>query len=293
MKVLVAGWFSFEEMGATAGDLMVRDVICRWLDEADVRYSVAHAAPFPGGIRWEEADPSDFDAVVFACGPFGNGPPVTDFLAHFAGCSLVGVNLSMLQSLQEWDPFEVLLERDSSRTSRADLSFLAESHIVPVVGIILVHHQSEYEGSRHDEVGSAIDRLRSTREMAAVHIDTRLDRNATGLRSASEVETLIARMDVVVTTRLHGVVLALKHGVPAIAIDPVSGGAKIARQAETVGWPVLFTPETLSDAALADAFEYCLSDAAREKAWSCAGGALRSLQDLRSEFLAGLVGIGG
>ena len=43
------------------------------------------------------------------------------------------------------------------------------------------------------------DRLTASRPMAAVRIDTRLDVNATGLRAAAEVESLIARMDVVVT----------------------------------------------------------------------------------------------
>jgi hypothetical protein len=28
VTVLVAGWFSFEQMGATAGDLLARDVAC-------------------------------------------------------------------------------------------------------------------------------------------------------------------------------------------------------------------------------------------------------------------------
>ena len=49
------------------------------------------------------------------------------------------------------------------------------------------------------------------------------------LRTAEEVESLIARMDVVLTTRLHGLVLALKHGVPVVAIDPIAGGAKLRR----------------------------------------------------------------
>jgi exopolysaccharide biosynthesis predicted pyruvyltransferase EpsI len=66
--------------------------------------------------------------------------------------------------------------------------------------------------------------------MAVIAIDTRLDENRTGLRTAGEVESLIARMDVVLTTRLHGMVLALKNGVPAIAIDSVAGGAKVRRQ---------------------------------------------------------------
>ena len=50
---------------------------------------------------------------------------------------------------------------------------------------------------------------------------------------------MIGRADVVVTTRLHGLVLALKQGVPALAVDPVAGGAKVAAQAAVWGWPVL------------------------------------------------------
>jgi hypothetical protein len=57
--------------------------------------------------------------------------------------------------------------------------------------------------------------------------------------SAAQVEAVIARADVVVTTRLHGLVLALKNGVPALAIDPVAGGGKVAAQAAAWGWPVL------------------------------------------------------
>jgi hypothetical protein len=33
-KTLVAGWFSFEDMGASAGDLMARDLACDGLKQA-------------------------------------------------------------------------------------------------------------------------------------------------------------------------------------------------------------------------------------------------------------------
>lgn len=51
------------------------------------------------------------------------------------------------------------------------------------------------------------------------------------------------RMDAVVTTRLHGMVFALKN-VPALAVDPIRGGAKILRQAEAIGWPVVFVADS-------------------------------------------------
>ena len=58
MKALVAGWFSFEQMGASAGDLMARDLVCEWLDEAGRAYDVALAAPFEGGVDWRASIPT-------------------------------------------------------------------------------------------------------------------------------------------------------------------------------------------------------------------------------------------
>src|SRR5258706_8699885 len=105
MHILVAGWFSFEKMGATAGDIIARDLVSSWLEEAGITYDIALASPFEGGINWEETDPHRYTDVVFVCGPFGNGWPVTEFLKYFSGCRLTGINLSMLQSPQEWNPF--------------------------------------------------------------------------------------------------------------------------------------------------------------------------------------------
>lgn len=287
MRVLVAGWFSFVGMGATAGDLFARDLVCEWLAGAGVPYDIAVAAPFEGGVAWEKVDPQAYSHVVFVCGPFGNGWPITEFLPRFAGSQLVGINLTMLESLEAWNPFDFLLERDSSRFARPDISFLSQQPKVPVVGVVLVHPQKEYGGkARHHEANEAVRRLLGSREVAAVPIDTRLDENSTGLRTPREVESLIACMDLVVTTRLHGTVLALKNGVPVVAIDPIAGGAKIQRQAQTLGWPIVFTSDQLQDDALVDAFEYCLTEEARRAARSCGARGVALLHRVREEFLS-------
>jgi Polysaccharide pyruvyl transferase len=293
MKTLVAGWFSFEQMGATAGDLQVRDLACAWLERAGCAYDVAHAPPFRGGVDWRRVPPEDYSHVLFVCGPFGNGAPLVEFLDRFAGRRLVGLNLSMLEPLEAWNPFDRLWERDSSACARPDLTFLARQPKAPVVGVILIHPQSEYRGrSRHREANAALRRLVAAREVAAVPIDTRLDDNGTGLRTPAEVEALIARMDAVLTTRLHGLALALKNGVPALAIDPVAGGHKITRQAEAVGWPLAFDVEALADAALERAFDFCLTAEARAQARRCGERAAAVLQAVRDEFLAEFSGVG-
>src|SRR5688500_12379248 len=100
-KVLVAGWFSFPQMGATAGDLMARDVACEWLIAAGLSYDVAVAPPFGPGVDWRTVDPASYSHVLFVCGPFGNGTPIIEFLERFHGRILVGLNLTMLQRLDE------------------------------------------------------------------------------------------------------------------------------------------------------------------------------------------------
>jgi hypothetical protein len=286
MKTLVCGWFSFESMGASAGDVLVRDLACDWLAGAGRDYDVALAPPFEGGVDWRTADPRAYEEVLFVCGPFGNGPPLTEFLERFSGRRLVGLNLTMLEPVEDWDPTALLIERDSSREARPDLAFLSDRAKVPVVGVVLIDSQPEY-GARdlHVTVDEAIEALLSSRELAVVRIDTRLDVNATELRTAGEVESLIARMDAVVTTRLHGLVLAIKNGVPALAVDTVAGGAKVSRQAEVLGWPIVLTPEDLDGDVLGKALHRCLSPEARDMARACSERARARLASVRDELL--------
>jgi hypothetical protein len=93
-------------------------------------------------------------------------------------------------------------------------------------------------------------------------------------------------VDLLVTTRLHGLVLAIKNGVPALAIDAVPGGGKILRQARKIGWPLVFSAENLSAERLAEALDWGLTPDARCKAAECAGFAGRQVQELRGQVIA-------
>ncbi|MBE8966022.1 polysaccharide pyruvyl transferase family protein [Nostocales cyanobacterium LEGE 12452] len=289
MKTLVVGWFSFQGCNVTAGDLMARDITCEWLDNAGYSYDVALAPPFVNGVDWRSVDPNIYSHVVFVCGPFPCNRGTTKFIQHFSNCRLIGLDLSMIEPINLWNPFDVLLERDSSVNSRPDITFLSRQSKVPVIGVILVHPQGEYgKKGRHNVANEAINRLIASREMVVVPIDTGLDPNKTNLRTAAEVESLMARMDIVVTTRLHGTVLALKNGIPVIVIDAISGGAKVLNQAKTIGWPIAFSIDNLLDEDLQKAFEYCLTEDARVKAGKCRDQAIKLVEEIRDEFISAL-----
>ena len=287
MKCLVAGWFSFEQMGATAGDLIARDLLCDRLRDAGISYEVAVAPPFTDGVDWRKLAPENFTDVIFVCGPFGNGWPVTEMLERFAGKRFTGVNLSMLQSLEEWNPFQLLLERDSSRCTHPDITFMGPEPKLPLVGVIEVHLQKEYgKRAMRLQVKEHISALLNEKKVCAVRIDTSLIDNENGFTMPEEVETLISRMDLVVTTRLHGTVLSLKNGVPVIPIDPISGGAKIAMQVKELGWPLLFKPEDLHEGVLESAFEFCRTDEARMLARKCGWENRQKVRSLLDNFMS-------
>jgi len=286
IKILIAGWFSFEDMGATAGDLLSCEVVSEWLSDAGFEFEVAFAPPFKGGVMWSKMDPKKYTHVIFVCGPFGNGWPVNEFLKHFSTARLIGLNLSMLDPIEQWNPFDLLYERDSDHRNLPDLTLLSHTQKVPVVGIILSHRQKEYGNrAKHSDINKLINQAVKLKEISVVKIDTSLVNNQYGLRTAGEVESLIAKMDLIITTRLHGMVLALKNEIPAIAIDPIDGGAKISKQAKVLDWPLLYTTDSVTLDNLIEAIDHAMTDYAKIKARECRKKGQKILMKLHKHFI--------
>jgi hypothetical protein len=286
-RVLVGGWFSFAGALTTAGDLLAKDVVCAWLDRAARTYDVAMDPTFGRGVDWFKVDPAAYTDVVFVCGPFYR----SDLLRRFEGCRLIGVNLSMQVPVEDWNPFDLLLERDSSQVHRPDVTFAASPARVPVVGLTLLppEHAKDGHGDRYRQASDAIERLIARRGVASVPIDTSLEPPGPGTPTAPAVTSLMARMDIVVTTRLHGLVLALRGGVPALALEPIPGGYKVRPQAEILGWPAVVGIEDLSDRTLDEAFDLCLSDEGRRLALACAERAAAEVAEVAERFIDAMV----
>ena len=297
-KLLVAGWFSWPSTGATAGDLLARDVVSTWLEEAGIAHDVADDPALGGGVDFRKVDPFEYGTVLFVCGPVGPHTPINELLDRFPRARHIGLDLSMIPPLDDWNPFDDLLERDSDRGARADVvfaspprGFASPPREVPVAAAVLVEpYTPEYpDADRQEEARQGALRLLASRELKVTEVDTRLPVNESGLRTPGEVEAAIARADVVVTTRLHGLVLALKNGVPVVAFDVVAGGAKIAKQAGVVGWPHVLLPDEMTDEAAEAALDACLSEEGRRAARECAERATRQVEAIRTELL-GLLG---
>jgi hypothetical protein len=285
MRVLVVGWFSVEDGGATAGDIMARDVACEWLAERGIAYDIAQERRLGPGLDWFRVSPEHYTDLLFVCGPVGRDLPVADMVERFARCRRTALNVSVVG-----DPalrlFDVVIERDGLGSGRPDLALAAPAHRPPVVARVEIPgSHAEWADTAH----AAFDRLLAGREAAAMAVETRLDPAIPGRRTAAEVEALIGVADVALTTRLHGLVLALRQGVPAIAIDVFPGGAKVLAQAQALGWPAALSVDAIDDAVLESHLEWCLGDEARALARSSVRRALAGgVGAVRAELEAAL-----
>lgn len=272
LPALVAGWFSFDAAEVTAGDLLARDTVARWLADAGVPADIAVSAGFrrPGEVALDAIDPRVYGSLIFVCGPAAGGP-VERLFARFNHCPRIAVDVSVVEGTARLTPVRVIA-RDSPAEANPDLSLWAQTTPTPVVGVIRAHAQPEYgTQQRHAVAHAALDRLLVGSDVAVIGLDTRLDPKSPGhCRTPDQLVSAIARVDATVTTRLHGLALSLKAGVPVLAIDPIAGGGKVVRQARALGWPAVQTADALDHDRLAAQLRWCLSDEARR----CAGEVL-------------------
>src|SRR5688572_16776687 len=100
----------------------------------------------------------------------------------------------MSEPTSSLNPFLLLMERDSDRTTPPHLASLRALARVPVAGICTIAGQREYGGrQRHAEAIRLMRELLNARDMAVVEIDTRwpAERNSGGLGSSAQVASVI------------------------------------------------------------------------------------------------------
>jgi hypothetical protein len=178
------------------------------------------------------------------------------------GCQLGVGNVDPALTASPDGLFDAVLARDGAGMPRADLSLGTASEAAPVVvGVILAHPQPEYaDRQRRGLTEQLVRELVRRAALAPLSLDTRLEAvDELGCRTPEQFRALVARVDVVVTTRLHGLVLALDAGVPALVLHPVAGGAKVTRQAEVLGWPAVCGTCAADAERLDELLRWCLT----------------------------------
>ncbi len=304
--ILVTGWFSFLHGEATAGDVLALRRVEEVLRGAGLAYDVVWSPGFRArGRHFADVDPAAYARLLFVCGPV-HGPQVEELHRRFAHCVRVAVGVSVVDpGCPAVTGFHRVLARDGAGLPPApDLAARAPALPgVPVAGVVLTHGQREYGGRRrHEEVAASLTGWLAGKDCARLELETRLDAHDWWLcGTPAQLEAVLARLDLVVTDRLHGLVLALRAGVPALAVDPVTGGAKVTAQARACGWPAVVGAESVTEELLERWWGWCLgagrAEAARIGAGFRAGDAVadaaEGLVAALAEAAGGAYGGGG
>lgn len=287
-RALILGHFS------TVGDVECLEVVKGWCKKAGLPYEIAPYSnrlrrTMNGAINPSEADSRRYSHLLVVCGPCHpdlfrkRGFDIT----RYNHCHKIGINLTMIEPIERWNPFDLLLERDSDQVVRPDLAFLATIEKVPVVGRCVIRQQPEYrDRQRHDLALSLIDGLIVRHHLPSIEIDTKWPEARSLLvpNSAGVLSSLIGRIDVLITNRLHGLVFSLLNGVPALAIDAVAGGDKVSAQARVLNWPACLLANEATQTSVDAAMAWCLSSEGRSAATTARKAALKSAGSIEQEL---------
>lgn len=269
-RVLVTGWSSFVHGEATAGDVLSMRHVSEILTAAGIPHDTAWSPRFRAeALHLDDADVGRYSHLVFVCGPI-HGEQVRSLHERYANCRRIAVGVTVVDPADAAvTGFHRVLARDDRTTSRPDLSVSARTACVAVAGVVLAPGQAEYGAARrHRPVHEALGRWLAGLDCARVPLDTRLATDDwQHCATPDQLASVFARLDAVVTTRLHGLVFALRAGTPVLAVDPVAGGGKVTAQARALGWPALVAAERVADPDTLDHWwTWCLSPSGRERA---------------------------
>ena len=192
VRVLVTGWFSFDEVIATVGDELGADAVTGWLASLGIPHDVAWAPYLERGVHWRDVDPAGYTHLVFVSGPVFDTPLLREMTGTFAAAQRWAVNVSVV-SEDGRALFDRVWERDAEGLARPDLAVEGPEPDVPVVAVAFTPVQGEYgERSEAERVRDAIEEWLADRALPWFELDMDLYAKPHPRRPA-QVEALVRR----------------------------------------------------------------------------------------------------
>jgi hypothetical protein len=252
-RALIVGAFSDVNKACTFGDLQAAEVLGFWLTEKNIEFDVVNLVSKNNkNIGIDQVKPEIYHILIYVCGPFGINSFLPLDIKKFSHCKKISIDTSIVRDDVNMygGRVDYLLPRDSKTVSNPDIVFNIQNKKVPVIGVFLVHEQGPEKLRCHGKVQKAIWHFFNKEKYARLDLDTLITagkhKNKTRVLSVDILESFICKCDAVISTRLHGVVYSLKNKIPVLAIDPIIGGHKVQKQAESISWPAFLRGEDIT-----------------------------------------------
>lgn len=269
IRILV-GWYGSFAGHGTIGDLRSLEALVSHLVGCgfDVLHATAKELTIVGARRvdWASVPPEAADVVIFVCGPIiPQHPQTSAFFSRFANCTLAGLGVSLMPDRQggQYNPFDTVFARQGGAGAFGDVAITSPSaDPQPAIAADLDRPQPEtviglsLRGMQH-EYGTAdcfateaqalfealIDHLAKHGPVRVVPLENHLGRSG---QEPDDIERGYGQCNLVLTTRYHGAITALRQNVPFIAVDQIRGGAKVWPLLQNLGWQGVFRIDAVS-----------------------------------------------
>jgi hypothetical protein len=268
-KILVT-WFGSFKNWSTIGDYLSVKVLTEFLQDQQYDFDCACHKDF-GGIKGRilslnSVDPSDYSTLIFCCGPINNKNKklkglISDFNDHLK--IAVGVSLFPKSNPNYYNPFDFVLARENGEKDYTDLAVLDNPKEISkrkakhfTVGLVLRNKQEEYgtENCMSTEANRALTEvarilLKQNQsffvrikeyfrlQRSIIKIDNQFYNNGA---TAKEIEQQYQQCDIILTTRFHGAITALRYGIPVMALDQINNGAKVHNLLSKIEFPFVW-----------------------------------------------------
>ena len=248
-RILIVWWGTSAGGGPTIGDYMAVSNLVAALQERGAQVDVAahrdfdfHGAKI---VDWRKISPFRYRCVVFVCGPLSNEWYFRLLFYKFWLARKVAVGVSVIDPSQPAVRlFDEIVARDGLSASHFDLSLAGKS--TPSrsersdVLVCLRGRQTEYgaDACRSDRVDDLIWKVARRQGLPVKSVNTVVD---SASNTIEQIERNFSEAKLVLTTRLHGSLMALRHGVPFIAVDQIEGGRKLTEVVRKLGWEYLYS----------------------------------------------------
>lgn len=248
-RVVLVNWGSIEDRHLTVGDHLATAVVQDALNDAAVPHRLLRADET---ILDGEPEPGS-TAKVWVCGPVDRSyGPQHEIIGDGNDWTLL--DATVLRSRADSGHADLRFARDGEGLpTRGDIASLAELSKGGFAVLVLRGRQPEYRVDADTSaetaqiVTGAIERL----GLLPVSIDTILPPILSASQTGSGIEALMRAATVVISSRLHGCIHALRAGQVPVVIDEVRGGGKVSAMAEAFEFPVLVPAHRIASDTIA------------------------------------------
>jgi hypothetical protein len=249
-KVAIGWWGSLCSRNGTVGDCWAVHNVAQWLLHNSVDVDVISGPTWPYknivSMPFELVDARKYDMFIWVCGPLVPDEQIIKMISEFKDHRRIAVGVSKLAEMNDINSlFDRIIARDSMDEVTFDLALdpryfparldpKLKKNTAVLLSLVSYEHWFDAQHDDSQRVARAFGEAMHNLRLDPIRfVDTRLTS-----QDPIEIARPFAETSFVLTTRLHGALLAIQNEVPFVAVEQNANSTKISTIIRgRLGWP--------------------------------------------------------